>query len=90
LLLCSDGSYYCGIASNLGTRIRHHATGKGSIYTKGVKATSLVWYESHPDCHAAAEREKQIKRWRHDKKKELAEGGERFKDLGQRGVVSLG
>ena len=41
LLLCAPGSYYCGITSNLADRIRDHASGKGSGYTKKVKPIAL-------------------------------------------------
>ena len=90
LLLCSDGSYYCGITSDLAGRIRDHSSGKGSGYTKGFKPISLVWYESHSNRHSAAERERQIKSWNHDKKRGLAEGEKRYLGMGKRMMVSLG
>ena len=90
LLVCSDGSYYCGIASNLASRVRHHASGKGSGYTKRLKPVALIWFESHPNRHSAAAHEKQIKSWSHEKKRALAEGGREFEGLGIRMMVSLG
>jgi|GEM_PF-3667789 putative endonuclease len=56
LLLCSDGSYYCGIASNLATRVRDHASGKGSGYTKEIKPVALVRYDHHTNRRASAPR----------------------------------
>jgi len=67
LLLCFDGSYYCGITSNLTHRIRDHASGKGSGYTKNVKPVAFVWYEPQGDRHGAARREQQIKAWGKEK-----------------------
>jgi putative endonuclease len=90
LLLCSDDSYYCGITSNLAQRVRDHSSGKGSGYTKGVKPIALVWYETHEDRHGAAERERQIKGWSREKKKELASGHSDFEGLGTRVMASLG
>jgi predicted GIY-YIG superfamily endonuclease len=90
LLLCSDGSYYCGITSYLSDRIRDHSTGKGSGYTKGFKPVSLVCYEVHRDRRSAALREKQIKSWSHEKKQGLAEGNSRYDGMGIRVTVSLG
>jgi putative endonuclease len=90
LLLCSDGSYYCGIAANLSRRIHDHGSGKGSGYTKAFKPIALVSYELHRNRHSAAEREKQIKSWSHEKKEELAEGEKRYSGMGKRVTVSLG
>jgi putative endonuclease len=47
LLLCSDGSYYCGLASHLPSRLRQHASGRGSSYTKRTRPKALVWFETH-------------------------------------------
>jgi predicted GIY-YIG superfamily endonuclease len=90
LLHCSDGSYYCGIASNLKQRIRDHSSGKGSGYTKGSRPIALVWYETHAGRRHAAAREKQIKAWSHSKKKRLADGQPEMRGLGTRVAVSLG
>jgi putative endonuclease len=90
LLLCSDGSYYCGITSNLLHRIRDHASGKGGTYTKAMKPVALVWYCTEPNRHAAAKREQQIKRWGNEKKQKLASGDPAFSGIGSPVSVSLG
>ena len=90
LLLCSDGSYYCGITSNLLHRIRDHASGKGGTYTKGTKPLALVWYSSERDRHAAARREQQIKGWGKGKKQKLAGGDPALTEMGSPVLVSLG
>ncbi|MBI3668666.1 MAG: GIY-YIG nuclease family protein [Acidobacteria bacterium] len=74
LLLCADGGYYCGLTSKLSQRLRHHASGKGSTYTKGTRPIALVWYEAHPQRASAAARERQLKKWSHMKKHALAQG----------------
>jgi putative endonuclease len=89
LLLCSDRSYYCGIASDLTARIRDHASGKGSGYTKKLKPLALVWFEPHRNRLSAAGREEQIKHWNHEKKRRLAEGEREFEGCGKRIMVSL-
>jgi putative endonuclease len=89
LLLCTDASYYCGIASNLTNRIRDHATGKGSGYTKQNKLVALVWYESHKNCQSAAARENQFKTWTHEKKRRLADGEAPYAKMGKRRLVPL-
>jgi len=75
LLLCQDRSYYCGITEDLGQRLRDHASGKGSKYTKGTKAMALVWFEHHPKRESAARREREIKKWTRKKKQALAAAG---------------
>ena len=74
LLLCEDTSFYCGLTSNLTRRLQHHASGKGSGYTKGVRPVALVWFEPAADRMQAAARERQIKKWNHRKKQDLQEG----------------
>ncbi|MCI0402167.1 MAG: GIY-YIG nuclease family protein [Acidobacteria bacterium] len=90
LLLCSDDSYYCGLTSNLNSRLRHHASGKGSGYTKATKPIALVWHERHGHRASAAARERQLKKWSHAKKRALASGSENGFAFGNRVWVSLG
>ncbi len=90
LLLCSDGSYYCGLAAHLARRLRHHSAGKGTSYTKANQPVALVWYESHQDRQSAAGRERQLKGWSHGKKKKLAEGHASFQGMGVSVWVSFG
>ena len=73
MLVCQDNSFYTGLTNDLPTRILDHANGKGGSYTKSVKPTIFVWYESHPDRKSAAARESQIKNWSHSKKQKIAE-----------------
>jgi putative endonuclease len=84
LLLCADDSYYCGATSDLTRRIRDHFSGKDSGYPKRVKPFTLVWFESQPDRHHAAGREKQIKGWSREKKMRLAHPQHKWE---QRAVV---
>jgi len=35
VLLCKDGTLYCGITNDLERRIAQHNTGKGARYTRG-------------------------------------------------------
>jgi putative endonuclease len=89
LLLCEDGSYYTGITSNLRKRLLDHASGRGSGYTKGTKPIALIWFECHGDRSSASQRERQLKRWSHAKKKALTVGKLKFEDSTRRAWVSL-
>ncbi len=90
MLLCANGTYYCGLASDLNRRLNHHASGKGSGYTKKRRPKALVWFERHNDRAVAAARERQLKAWGHKKKKELASGNSDVFSFGNPVWVSLG
>jgi len=89
LILCADQSYYCGITSNLKTRLRNHASGKGAKHTSHARPLALVWYEAHDSKHTAAAREMQIKCWGNEKKRALAAGELSFGSFGVSVVVPL-
>ena len=61
ILLCKDGSYYCGITNNILRRMLEHAAG-GTRYTRLHRIHRLVYVQSWPDRHTAALHERSIKR----------------------------
>ena len=68
-ILASDTRVlYAGVTSNLLLRITQHRKGTGSEFTARYNITRLVYAEETGDVHAALAREKQIKRWRREKK----------------------
>lgn len=58
---CADGSYYTGIAKDVGKRIETHNSGKGSKYTATHRPVKLVFQEPQADYSAALRREYQVK-----------------------------
>ena len=64
---------YTGITSNLGLRLSQHAEGLGSKFAAKYNVNRLVLAEEAPSRMEAVEREKQIKRWRREKKISLIE-----------------
>jgi len=68
-----SGVLYTGVTSNLSKRVGEHKEGQIPGFTKKYKVTRLVYYESMQDVNAAIAREKQIKRWRREKKVRLIE-----------------
>ena len=72
ILLCSDGTYYTGVTSNLTSRIQSHKNGsyKGS-YTYYRRPVELKFYAEFTDINLAIEKEKQIKNWSKSKKEAL-------------------
>lgn len=58
---------YIGVTTDLGRRLSEHRQGL-SEHTARYNITRLVYIESHDTAPNAIEREKQLKRWRREKK----------------------
>jgi putative endonuclease len=58
---------YVGVTTDLGRRLEEHRRGL-SVHTSQYNITRLVYIEAHDTAPDAIEREKQIKRWRREKK----------------------
>jgi putative endonuclease len=74
LLRCRDGSLYCGITNDLAKRLRAHANGKASRYTRSRLPIALAYTESQKSKSAALMREAAIKRLPRGKKLQLMTG----------------
>lgn len=64
---------YVGMTNNLGRRMHEHKHKLVPGFTSRYGITRLVYYEDTPNVIDALEREKQIKKWRRDKKIALIE-----------------
>ena len=62
---------YVGVTNNLERRVQEHKTLSIRGFTCRYKCTDLVYYEDTNSIFEAIEREKQIKKWRRDKKEAL-------------------
>lgn len=62
---------YIGITSNLGQRVTQHENGHYDGFTKKYNCHFLIYYEHFNDIELAIAREKQIKKWRREKKNKL-------------------
>lgn len=69
----SNSTLYVGVTRNLQRRIFQHRHGQGSEFVKKYNLKKLVFAESCGSAVDAFEREKQIKRWRREKKEALIE-----------------
>lgn len=72
LLLCGDGTLYCGIALDVEARLKLHQEGKGAKYTRGRGPLELVHSEVCGTKAEALRRERQIKRMSRARKAVLA------------------
>jgi putative endonuclease len=74
ILVCADGSYYCGSTKDLNRRILEHSTGKGSNHTAKRLPVELIYFEEYSRIDEAFYREKQIQGWNRKKKEALMIG----------------
>ena len=73
LLLCADGSLYCGWTTDPEARLAAHNSGRGAKYTRSRLPAELVYTEAYEDRHEALSREWHIKRMSHAEKEKLIE-----------------
>lgn len=71
LLRCRDGSLYCGITNDLPKRLKAHASGKASRYTRSRLPVKLVYSEPQKSKSAALKREAAIKKLSRPQKEQL-------------------
>ncbi|OGW40697.1 MAG: excinuclease ABC subunit C [Nitrospirae bacterium RBG_13_39_12] len=62
---------YVGITNNLERRIYEHKNKIIKGFTKKYNLNKLVYFEEIKDILSAIEREKEIKKWRREKKNQL-------------------
>jgi len=74
ILLCSNGTYYTGSTKDLQNRIKEHQLGKGANHTKKQLPIELVYFEEYIKVSDAFKREKQVQKWRREKKEALING----------------
>ncbi|MBS0456320.1 MAG: GIY-YIG nuclease family protein [Proteobacteria bacterium] len=73
LATARNGTLYVGVTSNLVQRIWQHREHQTEGFSDKYGVTRLVWYEQHENMESAIVREKQIKAWKRQWKKELVE-----------------
>jgi len=67
----NDKVMYVGVTNNLERRVYEHKTKLVPGFTEKYNVNKLVYFEETPDVHAAIAREKEIKKWRREKKNNL-------------------
>jgi len=64
---------YTGVTNNLVRRIYEHKNKLLNGFTKKYNLSKLVYFEQTSDIISAINREKEIKKWRREKKNKLVE-----------------
>ena len=67
----NDSVLYIGVTGNLPRRLYEHKNGLAEGFTKKYNVHKLVYFESTTDVRSAIAREKQLKKWRREKKNNL-------------------
>ena len=62
---------YVGMTNNLERRLFEHKNKLVDGFTKKYNVNKLVFFEETSDVHVAIAREKEIKKWRREKKNNL-------------------
>ena|SRR5271157_285102 len=73
ILASRSHNFYIGVTNNLERRIRQHKEPEQEGFTARYNINRLVWYQIFGDIRDAIAREKQLKRWRREKKIQLIE-----------------
>ena len=71
LLLCKNGSIYCGITDNVKRRFQDHKAGKGARYTRSFPPVKILYTKKLPNRSTALKKEYEIKKLSHKQKIEL-------------------
>ena len=72
ILICCDGTYYCGCTSDVQKRVKEHNDGKrGARYTSSRRPVQLQYVETYQTKSEALKREYQIKQLSRVQKEKL-------------------
>ncbi len=69
----TDDVLYIGMTNDLPRRLWEHKNHAVKGFTNKYNVEKIVYFEQCSEVNVAIEREKQLKRWRRDKKVELIE-----------------
>lgn len=73
ILASISGVLYIGVTSNLKARVWQHKHKSVAGFTEKYNVDKLVYFEQTEDVKSAIAREKQLKKWRREKKINLIE-----------------
>jgi putative endonuclease len=84
MMASKSGVLYVGMTNNLERRVIQHKQKLNAGFTQKYNVARLVWFEEHARALSAIAREKEIKKWRREKKVALIEAmNPTWKDLGR-------
>jgi putative endonuclease len=66
-----SGTLYIGVTNDLIRRVNEHKQDKIDGFTKEYTCHKLIYFEQTESVESALNREKQLKKWRREKKEKL-------------------
>ncbi|MCX6743908.1 MAG: GIY-YIG nuclease family protein [Candidatus Parcubacteria bacterium] len=82
IMASNSGTLYIGVTNSLEHRVYEHKSNLNPGFTQKYSCHKLVYFEHFTDIRIAIAREKQLKRWRREKKEFLIRTMNRsWKDL---------
>ena len=73
ILASRSRTLYVGVTRDLMRRVAEHRAAGESTFVGRYRITRLVYFETTPNVRAAIAREKQLKRWKRERKIALVE-----------------
>lgn len=80
IILCSDGSYYTGISTDVERRFRQHQQGRGAKYFRSRQPSRIVFVETGYCRASATRRELALKKMKHAEKAHLIVAHQEYGD----------
>lgn len=74
MVRCSNGAFYTGWTTDPERRVKTHNSGRGAAYTRMHCPVTLVYVETLESKQAAMMREREIKKYTHERKQRLVAG----------------
>ncbi len=71
IMASNKGTLYVGFCNNIERRGFEHKTKTNNGFTEKYNCNKLVYYEQFDYVYDAIEREKQVKKWRRNKKENI-------------------
>ena len=91
ILASLHGTLYVGLTDDMRKRMIQHRSGTFDGFTRNYKVDRLMYFETYTESKVAANRERQIKKYRREKKIALfADNNPEWKDLTAELFQSIG
>ena len=71
IMASPSGTLYTGVTNSLKRRVAEHKEGKIKGFSQKYDCKKLIYYEHYKYIYNAIEREKELKKWRREKKQDL-------------------
>lgn len=81
MVRCSNGAFYTGWTTDVARRVKAHNSGRGAAYTRMHSPVTLVYFETLESKPAAMAREREIKKYTHEKKLRMSNAQQSLSEI---------